>query len=93
MTRQEQQEAITRLTEEQISLRAIMAESDAHAAKCIKLGKTFKKEYPEEYEQYETARERYNAIDGELTALEAAQIDVEEMPAMTEQEAGDETAK
>ena len=92
MTRQEQQEAITRLTGEQMSLRAIMAESDAHAAKCIKLGKTFKKEYPEEYEQYETARERYNAIDGELAALEAAEIDVEEMPEMMEQEA-DETAK
>lgn len=77
-----------------MSLRAIMAESDAHAAKCIKLGKTFKKEYPDEYEQYEAARERYNTIDGELAALEAAEIDADVMPTMMEQEeAGDETAR
>lgn len=63
-----------------------MAESDAHAAKCIKLGKTFKKEYPQEYEQYEAARERYNAIDEELAALQAAEITEEAVPAMMEQE-------
>ncbi len=41
-------EQLEQLQARQVELQTIMARSDAHAAKCIKLGKRFSTEYPEE---------------------------------------------
>lgn len=60
------------LQERLLSLAADMAASDAHAAKCTKLGLEFKKEYPDEYRHYTQARNEYNAVEEELAALKAA---------------------
>ena len=54
------QENINALESRQLELLAIMASSDAHASKCIKLGKKFSTQYPEEYEAYQAANAEYN---------------------------------
>lgn len=61
MTQIEKDELLRQMNEQQTELLAIMAKSDAHAAKCSKLGLVFANEYPQEYAQYCEARERYNA--------------------------------
>lgn len=55
----------------QLELLAIMRGSDAHAAKCSKLGLAFRDEYPEEFAAYEAAREEYNANGERLAGLAA----------------------
>lgn len=60
------QEQINVLESRQLELLAIMSSSDAHAAKCIKLGLSFQEEYPEEFAAYKAAREEYNSNEGEL---------------------------
>lgn len=45
-----------------------MSKSDAHAAKCAKLGLVFQDVYPDEYAEYLSANERYN--DNEKTLAE-----------------------
>lgn len=57
------------MEERQLALQAVMRQSDAHASKCAKLGLSFKKEYPDEYAEYEKAREEYNANEEELPKL------------------------
>lgn len=42
------------------SLKATMAESDAKASKCAKLGLIFADTYPQEYQAYLKANEEYN---------------------------------
>ena len=49
-----------------------MASSDAHAAKCIKLGLNFGEAYPEELERYKASRDEYNANEVALSELYAA---------------------
>ena len=48
------------LQKRQLELLAIMTKSDAHSAKCSKLGISFKKEYPEEFDDYQKANLEYN---------------------------------
>lgn len=77
MKREEKTDALKRLEERKLTLLAIMAESDAHAAKCVKLGLEFANEYPDEYAAYEAAREEYNAIEVEASDVEAQEVDEE----------------
>lgn len=63
------QEEINRIESRQLELLAKMKESDAHAAKCAKLGKTFAEEYPTELEEYNAANDEYNANESALAAL------------------------
>lgn len=70
---------ISVLESRQLRLQAIMASSDAHASKCIKLGRSFQEEYPSEYTEYVAAREEFNrnevalaSLQDELTIEEAA---------------------
>lgn len=72
---------ISALESRQLELLAIMASSDAHASKCIKLGKKFSTQYPEEYEAYQAANAEYN--ENEVTIAELrAQLEAEaEIPA------------
>ena len=62
------QTKVNELESRQIVLANIMASSDAHASKCIKLGLSFAETYPEDYTAYEAAREEYN--DNEVTLAE-----------------------
>ena len=62
-----------------MALQATMAESDAHAAKCIKIGLTFKEEYPKEYTAYEAAREEYNTLEAEANIITTTEVEDDEM--------------
>lgn len=63
------QEKINELESRQIVLSNEMASSDAHAAKCIKLGLNFGEAYPEELERYKASRDEYNANEVALSEL------------------------
>lgn len=65
-------EKISALESRQLELRAIMADSDAHAAKCIKLSLNFGEAYPEELERYKASRDEYNANEVALSELYTA---------------------
>ena len=58
---------------------SVMSESDAHAAKCAKLGKKFATAYPEDYAAYIAANEEYNANEAKIAeaklAIEAEEIE------------------
>ena len=66
------QEKINELESRQIVLSNEMASSDAHAAKCIKLGLNFGEAYPEELERYKASRDEYNANEVALSELYTA---------------------
>ena len=78
MKRDERDELLRQANEQQLNLLSVMAKSDAHASKCAKLGLTFAEEYPEEYEEYCSAREKYNANQERIAELESAFIEEEE---------------
>lgn len=78
MTREEKQSALQRIAERKIALQATMAESDAHAAKCMKMGLVFKDEYPEEFKEYEAARNEYNALEAETDIIATTEVEDDE---------------
>ena len=77
MTRAEKEERKTRIQEKLLELASIMSKSDAHASKCTKLGVSYKDTYPNEYKEYTQAREDYNQLEKDLTALESAEVEEE----------------
>ena len=77
MKREEKNELLRQINEQQLNLLSIMAKSDAHASKCAKLSLIFADEYPEEYDEYCSAREQYNANQERIAELENALIDEE----------------
>ena len=84
MTTAEKEERLTRMREQLLELASIMSKSDAHASKCTKLGISFKDTYPNEYNEYTQAREEYNKLEKDLTALESAEVEeeiIDEQPA------------
>lgn len=85
MTQNEKDELLRQINEQQTELLATMAKSDAHASKCAKLNLTFSEEYPEEYAEYCSAREKYNANQERIAELEAACIEDEERVPFDEQ--------
>ena len=64
------QEQLSALESRQLELLAVMRESDAHALKCQKLGKSFASEYPEDFAAYEAARQEYNENEVALAELQ-----------------------
>ena len=78
MKREERDELIRQANEQQLNLLSVMAKSDAHASKCAKLGLAFVDEYPEEYQEYCSAREQYNANQERIAELESACIEEDE---------------
>lgn len=69
MTNQELNERIGALESRQNELMATMAASDAHAAKCTKLGKPFAEAYTNEYAAYLAANAEYNKNESDLEFL------------------------
>ena len=85
MKRDERDELLRQANEQQLNLLSVMAKSDAHASKCAKLGLVFADEYPEEYHEYCSAREQYNANQERIAELESACIEEEERLPFDEQ--------
>ena len=77
MTREEKEERMARIQERMLELASIMSKSDAHASKCVKLGLSYKDNYPNEYNEYTQAREDYNQLEKELVALESVEVEEE----------------
>ena len=75
MKRDERDDLLRQANEQQLNLLSVMAKSDAHASKCAKLGLVFADEYPDEYEEYCSAREQYNANQERIAELESACIE------------------
>lgn len=66
------QEQLSALESRQLELLAVMRESDAHALKCQKLGRSFASEYPEDFAAYNAANAEYNENEGRVEELKAA---------------------
>lgn len=77
MKRKEKEERMARIQERFLELASIMSESDAHASKCVKLGLSYKDNYPNEYKEYTKAREDYNQLEKDLAALESVEVEEE----------------
>lgn len=60
---------LNRLQSRQLELLQIMSKSDAHAAKCQKLGLVFGTEYPDDLKEYDAANAEYNANEAEIAIL------------------------
>lgn len=67
----ETQQQINALESRQLELRAIMASSDARAAKCVKAGLSFPETYPADYDEYIAANAEYNRNEQALAQLQA----------------------
>lgn len=63
-------EELKKLQARKVALLTVMASSDAHAAKCAKLGKKFQTQYPEEYAEYTAANEEYQSVERSIADLE-----------------------
>ena len=63
------EENLSRLQARQLELLALMGKSDAHAAKCAKLGVKFSDEYPDELKEYEAANAEYNSNEEVISTL------------------------
>lgn len=72
-------EELKQMQARQVELLTIMASSDAHAAKCAKLGKKFQTQYPDEYDKYVAANEEYQTVERRIADLEF-EISLEEEP-------------
>lgn len=65
----EKRTELSRLESRQLELLAEMASSDAHAAKCAKLGLSFAETYPHDLEQYKAAVSEYNENETRIAEL------------------------
>ena len=84
------QEQINALESRQLELQAIMAKSDAHAAKCSKLGLEFSKTYPKDLAEYQAANSEYNSNE---TVLETLRQTLAEEQAAAAEEIHEEPAE
>ena len=64
------EENLSRLQARQLELLTLMGKSDAHAAKCAKLGVKFSDEYPDDLKEYEAANAEYNSNEETISSLE-----------------------
>lgn len=80
MTKQEQ---LKELQSRIVALRTLMIKSDAHAAKCAKMGKKFATQYPDDYAEYVAANEEYQQVEAQAAKLEE-EITAEEQAAVDE---------
>lgn len=63
-------EELSRLQARKVALLTTMQKSDAHAAKCSKLGVDFQTEYPDDYAEYVAANEEYQTVERQINNLE-----------------------
>lgn len=79
------QRQIDELQSRQLELRALMAASDARAAKCFKTGTSFRDTYPDDFLRYQDANEQYNRNQLTLARLEAVREAEREREQVAEQ--------
>ena len=77
MTRTEKEKRVARIQERLLELASVMSKSDAHASKCVKLGLSYKDNYPNECDEYIKAREDYNQLEKDLVTLESVEVEEE----------------
>lgn len=65
----ETKQQINALEARQNDLRLAMSKSDAHAAKCSKLGLPFAETYPDDLAEYQAANTEFNENEATLAAL------------------------
>ncbi len=70
-------EELSQLQARKVALLTTMQKSDAHAAKCAKLGMEFAQEYPDDYAEYVDANKEYQEVERRINNLEF-EISVEE---------------
>ena len=75
MTRKKKEERMARIQERMLELASVMSKSDAHASKCVKLGLSYKDNYPNEYKEYIKAREDYNSLENEIITLDSVEVE------------------
>lgn len=75
-------EELSRLQARKVALLTTMQKSDAHAAKCSKLGVDFQTEYPDDYAEYVAANEEYQTVERQINNLEF-EISLEDEEAAT----------
>lgn len=75
-------EELSRLQARKVALLTTMQKSDAHAAKCSKLGVDFQTEYPDDYAEYVAANEEYQTVEQQISNLEF-EISLEDEEAAT----------
>ena len=63
-------EQLTQLKARQVELLATMKRSDDVASKCTKMGLSFKKTYPDEFQVYSAANTEYNENEVTIARLE-----------------------
>ncbi len=85
-------EELSRLQARKVALLTTMQKSDAHAAKCSKLGVDFQTEYPDDYAEYVAANEEYQTVERQINNLEfeISLEDEEPAPAETTNNAEEE---
>ena len=85
-------EELSRLQARKVALLTTMQKSDAHAAKCSKLGVDFQTEYPDDYAEYVAANEEYQTGERQINNLEfeISLEDEEPAPAETTNNAEEE---
>lgn len=79
---------IQRLESRKLACASEMAASDAHAAKCIKLGIPFGELYPDELAAYQSANAEWNECDKRIQELKE-QLPDEPVEGVIEPESGD----
>mgnify|MGYP003325365362 CR=1 FL=1 len=77
-------EELSQLQARKVALLTTMQKSDAHAAKCAKLGNDFQTEYPDDYAEYVAANEEYQTVEQQINNLEFEISLEEEEPAPAE---------
>lgn len=78
---------IGELESDNLGLLARMEKSDAHAAKCSKLGISFAETYPDDLTEYKAAAKQYNDNEAEIARLkdELAELPEEDKTAAPEE--------
>jgi len=85
-------EELSQLQARKVALLTTMHKSDAHAAKCAKLGMEFDQEYPDDYAEYVAANKEYQEVERRINNLEfeISLEDEEPAPAETTNNAEEE---
>lgn len=77
MTREEINEELRVLNEDQLRQSSIINASDAHACKCTKMGISFQETYPEEFAEYSAALDKFHQNEARIAELEAMEPEEE----------------
>lgn len=78
MTQEEKELRLQYLNEQQFKLKKEIERGDEHATKCVKMGISYKEEYPEEYDDYIIALEQYNSNEEELKKIKKIEVEYKE---------------